>query len=638
MRIAVSRRPRWSEDGTTLFVGIQEWERKPEEAKGEAGEKKTTDAAKPKPATVEVWHAKDERIVAMQRVQKTRDREKNLLVAWPVGAASLVRLGTDLDETTTVLEGDRFVVETDRTPYLVENLFDSPRRDIYVIDVKSGERRKAIEGVWYFEGGSATGRYLLYFKDDQFWTYDIEKRQHACISRGLKASWINADYDTPVRKQKPPYGDGGWLRDDGGVLLYDRHDVWRVAPDGSGGARLTRGVEEEIRHRYVRLDPEERGVDPGAPIYFSLMGEWTKRSGFARLMPGAASVERLLWVEKNAGRLAKAKDADVFTHVAQDFDDPPDVFVGGPTLEGSRQGTRTNPFHGDYAWGKSALIEYRTPKGERLQGALFYPAGYTPGRQYPMIVYVYERLSQVVHTYTAPSERTPYNASVFTADGYFVLQPDIVFRPRDPGVSATECVVAAVKKVLESGMVDPKRVGLVGHSWGGYETTFIPTQTKIFSAAVAGAPITNFLSFFGAIHWNQGMPETQHFETGQARMDVPYWVDMQAYVRNSPVMFIQQLDTPMLVFFGDKDGTVDWHQGVEFYNYARRAGKFVVMLVYLGENHSAREKPNQIDYHRRIRQWFGHFLKSEPAPAWITEGQTLLDREREVKREPGAMR
>jgi dipeptidyl aminopeptidase/acylaminoacyl peptidase len=121
-------------------------------------------------------------------------------------------------------------------------------------------------------------------------------------------------------------------------------------------------------------------------------------------------------------------------------------------------------------------------------------------------------------------------------------------------------------------------------------------------------------------------------------MDVPYWVDMQAYVRNSPVMFLPQLETPMLVFFGDKDGTVDWHQGVEFYNYARRAGKLVVMLVYLGENHSAREKPNQVDYHRRIRQWFGHFLKGEPAPSWITEGQSLIDREKEVKRAPGSLR
>lgn len=88
----------------------------------------------------------------------------------------------------------------------------------------------------------------------------------------------------------------------------------------------------------------------------------------------------------------------------------------------------------------------------------------------------------------------------------------------------------------------------------------------------------------------------------------------------------------MLVFFGDKDGTVDWDQGVELYNYARRAGKFLVMLVYPGEDHSARQKKNQIDYHRRVLQWFGPFLEGEEAPAWITRGVPVLERERELRK------
>jgi dipeptidyl aminopeptidase/acylaminoacyl peptidase len=248
-----------------------------------------------------------------------------------------------------------------------------------------------------------------------------------------------------------------------------------------------------------------------------------------------------------------------------------------------------------------------------------------------MLVYVYELRSQMVHRYVAPSERRPYNTSVFTSQDYLVLQPDIVYWDRDPGVSATECVEAAVAAVLQMGIADPKRIGLVGHSWGGYETAFIPTQTNTFAAAVAGAPLTNFFSMFGTIHWNQGMPESSHFETGQARMDVPYWQDMEAYVRNSPVLFIEDLNTPMLVAFGNKDGTVDWHQGIELYNYARRAGKDLVMLVYDDENHSLRKKPNQIDYHHRVLDWFDHFLKGENAPNWITDGVSVLAREKQLQ-------
>jgi dipeptidyl aminopeptidase/acylaminoacyl peptidase len=105
-------------------------------------------------------------------------------------------------------------------------------------------------------------------------------------------------------------------------------------------------------------------------------------------------------------------------------------------------------------------------------------------------------------------------------------------------------------------------------------------------------------------------------------MEVPFWEDLDAYMRNSPLFSIQQLNTPLLVAFGDEDGAVDWHQGIELYNAARRAGKDMVLLVYEGENHSLAKKTNQLDYHRRIRQWFDHYLKGAPAPDWIARGMT----------------
>lgn len=642
MRIVPFRRLQWAKDGGALYFGIQEWVKKPKKEAREGGATPAADAkatklpAKEKPANVDVWHSKDERIIPMQRVEKNLDLEKHYASVWRIDEARWFRIGTDKDERVDVLEGDRFATETDRKPYLFDNMFDRTRQDIFVIDLASGARTQAVVGVWYYSGPSPGGRYLLSFTGDQYWTYDVRTGKSTNITAALKAVWTDPDYDTPVRVQRPPAGTGGWLTDDAAVLLYDQHDIWRVAPDGSGGARITRGAEEAVQHRVVRTDLENKFIDPSVPVYLRTYGRWTKKSGFTRvtLGPSAAAspaVERLIWADKSMTRLAKAKNADAFVYLVQDFDDSPDVFVGGGGLADARQVTKTNPFHGDFAWGRSSLVDYRNTRGERLQGALYYPAGYVPGRKYPMIVYVYERLSQGLHTYVAPSERSPYNTSVFTANGYFVLNPDIVFRPRDPGTAAVDCVTAAVKAVLATGMVDPKRVGLVGHSWGGYEASFIPTQTNIFAASIAGAPITNLLSFYGAIHWNQGMPEPAHFETGQARMAVPYWVDLPAYIRNSPTLFVDKLQTPMLIFFGDKDGTVDFRQGVEMYNYARRAGKQLVMLVYANENHSAREKPNQIDYHRRIIQWFGHYLKGDEAPAWITKGVTVIDSEQASK-------
>ena len=151
--------------------------------------------------------------------------------------------------------------------------------------------------------------------------------------------------------------------------------------------------------------------------------------------------------------MARSKRAEVFTYVADDFYDSPDVFAGGPELAGVRQVTRTNPFQAEYAWGRSELVDFACATGKRVQGALYYPAGYQAGRRYPMIVYVYERLSQGVHSYVAPDERQAYNITVFTQNGYLVLEPDIVYEDRRPGTSAVGCVEPAVQAVLATGLV-----------------------------------------------------------------------------------------------------------------------------------------------------------------------------------------
>ena len=172
----------------------------------------------------------------------------------------------------------------------------------------------------------------------------------------------------------------------------------------------------------------------------------------------------------------------------------------------------------------------------------------------------------------------------------------------------------------------------MGHSWGGYQTAFAVTQTDIFAAAVAGAGLTNFFSMYGMVGWAfGGTPENQHFEVGQERMNLPPWKDLNGYIRNSPVMNVERLNTPLLFEVGDNDRNVDWRQGIEYYNAARRAGKQMVLLVYAKEGHGLREDKNRIDYHRRILQWFGHYLKGAPAKKWIEEGIPFLEQQRRLK-------
>ena len=627
-RVVRYRAPSWADTGSALFIGIKEWTKKPSAREG----RNNASAEDEEPAGVEVWHARDVNVIPEQKLRAESDRQKNLLAVWHWETGRFVKLAQNPNETVTPIKGGKQALSRDNTPYQTDGMFGRQYNDLYLVDISTGERKPVLQRLNSQASASSGGRYLIYFKANHYWTYDLKTGAHTNITKAATtaSSFDNREDDHPV-EQKSPYGIAGWTKDDSAVIVYDQFDLWEVKPDGSKATRLTNGVSEEIRHRYARLDPREEFIDPAKPMYLSLYGQWTKRSGYARTRLGGQT-ERLVFLDKGVARLARAKDADVFAYVAQAFDDSPDYFVGGADLKDARQITATNAFQSNYAWGRTQLIDYKNKRGERLQGILHYPAGYQAGKQYPMIVYIYEKLSQGLHSYSVPSERSAYNPAVFTSRGYFVLQPDIAFRERDPGGSIVECVTVAVGKALESGMIDRQHLGIVGHSWGGYGTAYLASFSNLFTAAVAGAPLTDLVSMYGSVYWNTGGPETNHFEVGQERMQVPLWEDREAYLRNSPISNVHQMKTPLLMTFGDKDGAVDWHQGLEMYNMARRAGKDFVLLVYPGENHSLAKKPNQVDYHRRIIEWFGHYLQGAPAPAWMTKGVSHLEREAELKR------
>ncbi len=649
MRIVSFRPLSWSDDGKVIFLGIGPWEDKiiPPE-KGEKGDSETEVE---EPSTIEIWHWKDVFVMPWQKVHANEDRRRNLLSAWHIDSGQFVQLGKDLiNERIAPIRYSNLAYVVEWSKYAMERSIGRMGADLYLQDITTGKRTKLKENIndRYVRSGSS-GKYLLFLEDNHYWTIDLATRKITNITKNAPVSFINMESDStakiyPDLLQKPPFGVAGWTESDASVLLYDKYDLWQVAADGSKVQRLTEGEDKQVRHRLIRLDQggsmrgrgrgfsgPEKWIDLSKPVYLSLYGEWTKKSGYGRLMPGSA-VNCLVWLDQNVGSLAKAKDAEIYAYIMQDYDDSPDVFVGAADLRDSKQVTKTNPFQSNFAWGHSELITYNTDKGRKLQGALFYPAGYETGKKYPMIVYNYELLSQNVHRYVAPSDRSYYNISVFTSQGYIVLEPDIVFRIRQPGWSVVECITAGVKKVIEMGIVDSKRIGVIGHSMGGFNSSFIATHTDgIFAAAVAGAPITDLVSYYGDHHWGSGIAETDHIETGQERMEVALYEDFQAYVDNSAVFNVQNMTVPLLLEAGDKDGIVAWYQSIELYNIARRAKKNVVMLAYIGEDHGLRKKHNQKDYQRRILAWFGHYLKGEFAEPWITEGQSFLERDAEKK-------
>ena len=340
---------------------------------------------------------------------------------------------------------------------------------------------------------------------------------------------------------------------------------------------------------------------------------------------------------------SKAEKADVVVYTRETALEPADYYATDMKFGEPKRLTDMRPQVAAFNWTPGVqLVNYTCDKGDKLQAALYLPADYEKGKAYPTVVNFYERMSQTANTFANPTANG-FNRSVYTSAGYAVLIPDIVYKVNDPGMSAVWCMVPAVNAAIATGIVDARKIGITGHSWGGYQTSFLVTQTDLFAAAVAGAPLTNMVSMYSLVYKNSGGGNMAIFESSQGRFKGGYWDNWDAYYRNSPVFFAKNVKTPLMILHNDKDGAVDFTQGLEYYNTLRRMGKPVIMLEYIGENHGLARRPNQRDYTVRMKEYFDHYLKGEPAPDWMVKGVPRLKmeehlKERNKKAEPPAKR
>jgi len=370
--------------------------------------------------------------------------------------------------------------------------------------------------------------------------------------------------------------------------------------------------------RYALEPPEDRakGLDLSKPQYFTAYGEWTKKAGIACINPGKPGADQLTWADATFGGL-KPKNADRLVYTSSTVTEPNDYYISDLELKQTTRLTDQRPQVADYAWSEgSMLINYtRTRETDSRPRSTCRPA--TKREIVSTIVYIYERLSQGAHQFATPTANG-FNRSVYTSNGYAVLTPDITYKINDPGMSAVWCVVPALKAAIATGIVDAK-VGLQGHSWGGYQTSFLVTQTDMFAAAVAGAPLTNMVSLYSLIYKNTGGTNQAIFESSQGRFKGGYWENWDAYYRNSPVFFAKNVKTPLMILHNDRDGAVDFTQGVEYYNTLRRLQKPVIMLEYVGENHGLRKRSNQRDY--TAREGVLRSLPARDSRARLDEGR-----------------
>ncbi|MBA3974234.1 MAG: hypothetical protein C0504_08470 [Candidatus Solibacter sp.] len=588
---------------------------------------------------LDLWHYLDDHVQPMQQIRANQERNRTYRGLLDLASKKYVQLATpEMATVVTDDTGSRAYGSDDR-PYRRMVDYEGSSSDIYLVDATTGARRKVIEkqrgGFGAGMQWSPDGRYALLHRDKQWQVLDASSGTLRSLTAGLNVTFHNEEDDHP--DTPPSYGSAGWTSDSKSVLVYDRFDVWQLFADGSAARNLTEsaGRKQKIQFRVARIeaqdeDEDSRYIDPSKPLYLRAESQETHETGFySDSLSGSAEPRRLLWGARAYRFAGRAREADVLVLTAEKFDEFPDLHATDSSFKTLKKVSAGGEQTKAFLWGSAELIHFKNADGVPLKAVLHKPEGFDPKKKYPLMVYIYERMSQTLNSFQAPGPGTSVNTSYYVSNGYLMLKPDIVYTIGQPGQSALKAVLPAIQEVVDLGYVDENAIGIQGHSWGGYQIAYMITQTTRFKAAEAGAPVGNMTSAYSGIRWGSGLPRQFQYERTQSRIGAPLYEAPHKYLENSPVFHANRVRTPLLMIHNDRDDAVPWYQGIEIYLALRRNAKEVYMFNYNGEFHGLRRRHNQKDWTVRMQQFFDHHLRGAPKPAWMEKGVPYIEREEE---------
>lgn len=621
---------RWRSDERGLYFGVVP-----------AQETRTTTTGR---IPITIWHTADAQLPMEKRATERRKRSDWCFL--PERGDRVVRISDDALANVEPHQRGRYSLGYDLRSYgwlneSVTGSGTSQARDYYLVDNYTGARSLLIKNlkvvtVWGLSALpqlSPDGKVFLYQDGEgDYIARDVPDGRGRNLTAGLPTRFYYPENDPRItRRQVRNRGAAipalqGWTRDGAYVLMSDYFDVWALGLNGAKAINLTRlGTGKDKTFARVDLENPDalllgtgpQYVDLERPLYFHVTDLKSAETGLARADVRAGKVD-VLNMEYADIQYRKAAASEVILYSRMTSVESRNYFLATADWKQGARLTDVNPQQDQFVWSPGTLyLRYRTSRGDERAAVLYLPAGYVKGQKYPAVMQVYLVGSVGVHVYRRPFD--VYNsAERYVRAGYAVLVPDIIPRINEPGEAALESALGAIDEATRLGIVDPERIGLMGHSYGAFETYYMVSKTDRFKAAAPSAGMTNLWSDCGLTYIGQG-PKSANCETSQPFLSGPWWDVFDAYINNSPLRFVTEIKTPLLMIHGDRDDTVAFSQSVEMFNALRRLEKPAVLLQYIGEGHSLAE-PAALDAESRTEEFFDHFLRGKPAPAWWSDG------------------
>lgn len=614
---------KWTEDGERLFFGLKPvGERYPleeKEIKFSEDNFYNIDTITAKTES-HLWHGDDNQIKTYDITNWNKTKDKIYRSVYHFDAKKFAQLADSLVPDVQFADNAQYTVGYNEVPYQKEQTWNGWFQDLYAVSIADGSKKKIIERLEERARLSPQGNFILYFIDKDWYLYAAKTGAVRNLTETAEPPFHNVEHDLPANF--PPAGFGGWFEDDHAVYLYDNWDLWKFhAFDPSYQCITIRlGEEERIRYRLLWLDPDKKAININDTLYMSGFDEKDKSSGIYRVWTNYMGMGKLIADSNFTSIRAKAKNAQKFLVTRQRYDLYPDLQVCDSSFKNLKKLTDLNAQLEPFNWGKTKLVLWKDPNGNDLEGYVILPDDYDPDKRYPTLVYFYEQFSDYRNRFFRPAVNHRPCYPNYIGDGYIVFSPDIKYRFGFPGKSSLDALLSGSRHIAELGYADSTRMAIQGHSWGGYETAYIVTQTDFFKAACAGAPVSNMTSAYSGIRLGTGLARQFQYEKFQSRIGGNLWDSLDNYLNNSPIFEAESAETPFLIMFGDVDEAVPWQQGIELYLAWRRLDKEIYFLQYENEPHHPRKYWNKLDYNYKMKQFFNHYLLGEPKPDWMKFG------------------
>lgn len=520
------------------------------------------------------------------------------------------------------------------------------KKSYFLINMNTGSRLNLPElnrQTWEYAYLSPEETHILLYdwKIRTFFSYDLETKELINISKDIDET-INRESKRATLKgylSQRNRGIAGWLNDEQSVLIYDNNDIWKVNLKGRLPAiNLTNGYgwKNNIQFSMTKSDDGYNTIyQKDETIVLNALNLKSKENGFFRIFMGRATDPEKLYMGNYLFRIIygdpehkgilpiKATQKNIYLVERSSTTNFPNYFLT-KNFKSFSPISNVHP-ESEYEWFTSELHTYLTPDGETLQGILYKPSDFDPKKKYPIIFNYYEKQSNGLNEYLPPAplcNGCVINVPLILSNGYLVFKADMHYKANEAGKYALQAIESAAKHLTKFSWVDDANMGLQGCSWGGFETNYFVTHSKLFKAACTAAGQSDMMGW--ATLKYQTVYSSFFFQ--QFRIVKMPWEEPNIFIDNSPFFHVDKIQTPLLIMHTTVDDAVPFNQGIQLYLAMRKLGKPSWLLEYGGSaNHGVFDTDQQEDFSLRMLQFFNHYLKDNPAPKWMVEGIPAKD-------------